>query len=75
MEIKFKNGNTIEVIDSNEGIRSKRGEEYIKQMCEYYENNLWMFMEDMGIKLYWYQKAYLKFNCFFNKRLLKGRMK
>lgn len=58
---KFKNGSEIKVIPCEESHRSKRGEEQIQKMREYYNRNPAEFLEEMyGVKLFWWQKELLK---------------
>ncbi len=69
----FKNGSSITSIDS-ENVRSKEKEIFISginKICDC--DNMILFLEKFcGIKLHWYQKAYLKLMWKLNKlRVIK----
>jgi hypothetical protein len=63
MEIKFKNGSEIKVIETKEkNGRSKPKDfqfEDISTYVEYLKRHPSDFMELQGIKLYWWQKVYV----------------
>ena len=65
MKIKFKNGSSIESIgDESDVKRSQRVEEQIARMLkriQYWQYNPDQYIEFItGVKLSWYQKAWVK---------------
>ena len=65
MKIKFKNGSSIESIgDESDVKRSQRVEEHIARMLkriQYWQYNPDKYIEFItGVKLSWYQKAWVK---------------
>ena len=66
--IHFKNGSSITFID-NENIKSKEKEMFISGINKYRDyDDMILFLEEFcGIKLHWYQKAYLKLMWKLNK--------
>jgi hypothetical protein len=61
-KIEFENGSEIKIIDVNvANTRSKRGQEQLQKIKEYYKYNPDKYIEEMlGVRLYPYQKAMLK---------------
>lgn len=61
-QIEFENGSKIETIETDgECIKSKRGQEQIQKISEYYKYNPDKFVEEiMGVKLFLHQKMLLK---------------
>lgn len=61
-KIEFENGGEIKIIDVNvANTRSKRGQEQLQKIKEYYKYNPDKYIEEMlGVRLYPYQKAMLK---------------
>lgn len=61
-QIEFQNGSKIETIETDdECTRSKRGQEQIQKISEYYKHHPAEFMEQiMGIKLLPRQRLLLK---------------
>ena len=68
--MKFENGSEIKIIGVDvANKRSKRGQEQLQEIKEYYKHNPDKFLEEMlGIKLYPYQRTILKL-MFANERL------
>ena len=60
--IKFENGSEIKIIGVDvANIRSKRGQEQLQNIKNYYKHNPDKFAEEMlGIKLFPYQRIILK---------------
>ena len=57
MEIKFKNGSVLELIESTDNKRSKRAEKIL-----YYKKNSYKLIKDLyGENLHLYQKLWIKF--------------
>lgn len=61
MEIKFKNGSEIKVIETKEdSTRSKPKEFKIMDIHDYYRKYPENFIDMLCIKLYWWQKLFLR---------------
>jgi hypothetical protein len=75
MEIQFKNGSEIKVIETKEdSTRSKPKEfqfEDVSQYIQYLKRHPSAFMEFCGVKLYWWQKLFFRMSLnklkFYNK--------
>lgn len=61
-KVEFENGSEIQVINANTDVkRSKRGQERLQEIKEYYKHNPDKYIEEMlGVRLYPYQKVMLK---------------
>ena len=61
-KIEFENGSEIKIIDTDvANTRSKRGQEQLQEIKEYYKYNPDKYVEEiLGIELYTYQKIMLK---------------
>ena len=62
MKLKFENGSDIKIIGVDvANKRSKRGQEQLQEIKDYYKHNPDKFAEEMlGIKLFPYQRIILK---------------
>lgn len=72
MEIKFKNGSSIENINDESDIkRSQRGKKQISRMSEqikYWQRNPDKYIEFVtGLKLPWWKRAWMKLSCYWEK--------
>ena len=75
-KIEFENGSVIQSIDTDlENIRSKRGQNQIKQIREYYRHNPYKLIEYVypNLKVSLYQKIMLKFA--FCKEKIMGKLR
>ena len=70
MKLKFENGSDIKIIGVDvANKRSKRGQEQLQEMKDYYKYNPDKFAEEMlGIKLFPYQRIILKL--MFNEEVI-----
>lgn len=63
MEIKFKNGSEIKVIEAREDTVKSKPEEFqyedMSAYRQYLKRHPSAFAELLGIKLYWWQKVYI----------------
>ena len=76
MKLKFENGNEIKIIGVDvANKRSKRGQEQLQEIKDYYKHNPNKYIEEMlGVKLYPYQKAMLKLMSTKERLLNKFRL-
>lgn len=64
--IHFKNGSTIEVAETTgENVRSKRGEEQIQLIKEYYSKP-WLLLGGLYKEMPWYWKLKIRIACKFD---------
>ena len=75
--MKFENGSEIKIIDVNvANTRSKRGQEQLQKIKEYYKHNPDKYIEEMlGVRLYPYQKVMLKLMSTKERLLAKFRFR
>ena len=70
MKLKFENGSDIKIIGVDvANKRSKRGQDQLQEIKDYYKHNPDKFAEEMlGIKLFPYQRIILKL--MFNEEVI-----